>query len=425
MKLSLTAALKSKTAPAGRYSDGRNLYLNISKTGAKSWAFCWLPVRGHAADKGYQREIGLGSATGAGSTDYLTLEQARLAADRIRVQIADGIDPIAARKQAKLGLSSVDTFEALLQDVIDIEKALWKAEADGSYANEGEWKRSLAKYAASLSSLPIYRVGKDQVLDVLRPIWTTIPVTADRIRYRIKAVIDLAIERGKYAGRNPAEKAAVESAPGFGKQAKAKVEDAHTQLHYDEIPALMAKLAACKGSAAKGLAFTILTAVRTDEAREARWSEIDFDKAEWTIPAARMKAGVAHIVPLSTAALAVLASLPRIVGNDFIFAGKKDGTCVNATAFSDKLCDPAKKGGLGYFGKATVHGMRKSFRNWIGDKLTGYTEQEFEFCLAHKLDAVEGAYRTMTAVEKRRAIMQSWANYCEGKTGENIVRIAA
>lgn len=434
MKISLASALKtSKPAVAAktglpcavRYPDGRNLYLLVSKTGAKSWVYQWLPKRGHAAfiGEGRYREIGLGSYTGAGSTLCLGLEEARLAADRVRLQIADGIDPIAAKQQPKLTV--VPTFAELLADVIDIEKALWKPEADGTYANETEWRRSLAKYASSISTMAIDRVGEAEVLAVLRPIWKSIPVTADRIRYRIKAVISLAKKRGKYAGENPAEKEHVESAPGFGKQLRKNAEDAHTELHYDAIPALMAKLAACKGSAAKGLAFTVLTAVRTDEAREARWSEIDLDKGEWTIPAERMKAGVKHIVPLSTSAITLLASLPRFAGNDFIFAGKKDGSCVGATAFSDKLCDAPKKGGLGYFGEATVHGMRKSFRNWVGDKLTGYTDQVFEFCLAHKLEGVEGSYRTMTAVEKRREIMQSWADYCDGKTGQNVVRIAA
>lgn len=406
------SALKGKNPAPGRYADARNLYLNVSPTGAKSWVFLWQA-------NGRQRELGLGSFTGAGSTTSLSLTQARLAADAVRVQIAAGIDPIAFKQQARL--ASV-TFGELLDEKLATLSKDWKAKGE-SIEQETEWRRSLNLHAAKLIKQQAGRITREDVLAVLKPIWVAKGPTAERVRYRIEKVLDLAIAKGAHPGPNPATFAGF-LAEHLGKKASKAKADSHAALPYDEMPGFMAKLLPLKGTASKGLAFTILTATRTDEARLARWPEIDLDKGLWVIPADRMKAGVEHIVPLSTAAIELLRSIPRLVGNDHVFTGKIEGSAVGPTAFSDKLTDPAKKGGLGLKGKATVHGMRSTFSDWVGD-CTTFAKEDREFCLAHGLDAVEGAYRRATAVEKRRAIMQAWANYCEGKAGDNLVRIAA
>lgn len=412
----LSHALKTASPKPGRYAAGRNLYLNVTATGAKSWVFLWML-------NGKQRELGLGSYTGAGSAISLTLPQARLAADRTRIQLADGIDPIAAKVQAK---AATVTFAELMVDTIrnlkGNDKDGWKV-VNGVCEQEAEWTRSLTTHAASLMAKPAGRIGDAEVVAVLKPIWNTIPVTAERVRFRIEKIMAVAISRKVYSGENPARYSGhIENL--VGKRSSKKAQDNHAALPYGDIPAFMAKVLPLKGTASKGLAFTILTATRTDEARLARWTEIDLDKGLWTIPAERMKAGVEHIVPLSTAALALLASLPRLVGNDFVFTGQKEGTSVGPTAFSDKLTDPVKKGGLGLKGVATVHGMRSSFSDWVGDQTT-FAKEDREFCLAHGLDAVEGAYRRATAVEKRRAIMQAWANYCEGRSSVVALQVAA
>lgn len=425
MKLSIEAraillakALKSDKPAAGRYADGRNLYLSVSQTGAKSWVFLYSAA-------GRAREIGLGSATGAGSTTSLTLKQARLAADKVRCEIAAGIDPVAAKVQAKVqAQKGMITFADLLAETVAILKGTgaggWKT-VNGVCAQEIEWNASLTKHAGALLPKLVNRIDDDAVLSVLKPIWVTIPTTAERIRYRVEKVMEVALARGIATGKNPARyDGHIEHHVGKRPTSKDKV--GHVQMHFDAIPAFMAKLLPLKGNASRGLAFTVLTAVRTDEAREARWSEIDLDKALWVIPAERMKADVPHVVPLSTAALALLRLVPRLVGNDYVFTGQKDGSVVGPTAFSDKLTDAPAKGGMGLKGEATVHGFRKTFRNWAGETLRGYTTQDFEFCLAHRLDAVEGAYRTMTAVETRREIMQKWADYCAGVS--NVVKLA-
>lgn len=415
--MKLTAATVNATLKAGRHSDGRNLYLSVSPTGGKSWLFIWR------AENGKQRELGLGSFTGAGSTTALSLKEARLAADMARMQIAAGIDPIEAKVAAK---RTTVTFASLMADAITAFKGNakdgWKV-VNGVCEQEAEWTRSLTTHAASLMTKQAGRIGDAEVVAVLKPIWFTIPVTAERVRYRIEKIMAVAISRKVCSGENPARyEGHIENL--VGKRPTKKGQDNHAALHYDAAPALVAKLLASKGTAAKGLAFTILTATRTDEARLARWSEVDLDKGLWTIPAERMKAGVEHIVPLSTTAIDLLVSLGRTVGNDFVFTGQKEGSAVGATAFSDKLTDPVKKGGLGLKGQATVHGMRSTFSDWVGDE-TSFAKEDREFCLAHGLDAVEGAYRRASAVKKRRAIMQAWANYCEGKGNVVALQVAA
>ena len=415
----LDAALKGTTAlKAGRHSDGRNLYLNVSGTGAMSWIFLYTD------NTGKRREAGIGSFTGAGKSARVTLSQARLAADTIRVQLASpGFDLLADRKRARL---SGTTFLTVMTDTIAVEKKQggWKVR-DGVCASEIEWTDSLRLHARDLLSMPVAAIDTAAVLKVLKPIWSTIPQTAEKVRFRIEKILGRAKAEGMRDGDNPAAyKGHLDAHLGRKAKKQKGTGISHAALPHAEAGALLARLAAQKGNAAQALAFTMLTAVRTNETLDMVWSEVDLDKAEWTIPAERMKAGVKHIVPLSSAALELLARLPKVVGNDYVFAGSKAGKPLGATALEDKLCDAPAKGGMGYRGQATVHGMRSTFSDWVGDETT-FTKEDREHCLAHQLDAVEGAYRRSTAVEKRRQIMQAWADYLEGKAGQNVVHLAA
>lgn len=405
MKLNVKQ-IASITKP-GRHSDGRNLYLNVTATGAKSWLFMWKTGGGKRV------EMGLGSATGAGAAFSLTLTQARLKADAARAMLAAGINPLEAKIAAKV---STLTFCQLMEMKIATLKADWKVSADGTCLNEIEWRSSLTKHAAALLPMQAGKIGTAEVYAVLKPIWPTIRVTAERVRYRIEQVLELAAAKGQRNGMDNAAAYKGYLAEHLGKKRSA-AQAHHAALAYAKVPAFMQRLLTHKGHAAKALAFLTLTAVRTDEARLMKRSEVDFATGLWTIPAERMKAGVKHIVPLSTAALELLASMPELIGNDFMFPGAKAGAALGPTALSDKLEE------LGLKGEATVHGMRSAFRDWCGDKLRGYANGDFEACLAHGLDATEGAYRRESAVEKRGEIMQAWANYCAGR--DNVVRLAA
>jgi integrase len=179
-------------------------------------------------------------------------------------------------------------------------------------------------------------------------------------------------------------------------------------LPYSAISATFARIEAVEGMGALALQYTILTAARSGEALGARWEEIDFDAAVWTVPASRMKARKAHTVPLSGAALAVLDHMRSISLNEFVFFGQRDGAPISNMAMSMVL----RRLDL----DVTTHGFRSCFRDWAGDQ-TSHAREVAEAALAHRGgDSVELAYRRGDALEKRRHLMQDWADYCAPKS---------
>jgi integrase len=156
--------------------------------------------------------------------------------------------------------------------------------------------------------------------------------------------------------------------------------------------------------AARSLEFLILTAARTGEVREAKWSEIDLQKAVWTVPANRMKNAREHRVPLTPAAMATLAPLHEARISDYVFPGQRSGKPLSQMAM-DMLMRRMKAGDY------TVHGFRSAFRDWAGEE-TQFPREVAEAALAHTVgDATERAYRRGDALEKRRALMQAWAAF--------------
>jgi integrase len=380
----------------GTYSLRNNLYLVVQKSGSKSWVFRYR-------QPGTTINLGLGSATGEGKFK-VTITQARQQADRFRVMLADGKDPRSETRRAKAG----ETFRELLDALLKSLSKGWKGSDQ-----ERQWRKSLDKHAAELLPMRVATISLQDVLRVLRPKWGT--ETMARVQDRIEKVLQTAVAMG-LVKENVARwdgHLSTMLAPKPGKKAK----DSHAALAYDALPAFIARVASHQGMAAKALTFTILTAARTDEAREMKWSEVDLDKALWTVPAERMKAGVEHIVPLSAQAVELLRSIARQPGNDFVFHGKKPGQSLGATALSDKLEE------LGFKGQVTVHGFRSTFADWAGD-MTTCDKETREHCLAHQLDAVTGAYRRGTAITKRRTLMQGYADYAYGVSNVATLRAA-
>ena len=174
----------------------------------------------------------------------------------------------------------------------------------------------------------------------------------------------------------------------------------------------MAELRKQAGIAARCLEFAILTATRSGEARGARWSEIDLEARTWTIPAARVKAGKAHMVPLSDRALELLAAMPR--SGDFVFenghAGKPIGVMGMSVVLQRVGCD------------GTAHGFRSTFRDWAAEQ-TNHQNHVVEMALAHTIgDKVEAAYRRGELLAKRRELMEDWARYCASADSANMVQ---
>ena len=391
MAIKLTAR-KVETAKPGKYSDGGNLYLIVSQTGARKWVlrFTW---------RGRAKEMGLGSAAS------VLLADAREKAANARRKIAQGLNPIDERKRD----DGIPTFGEMADDVRQTLSAGFRNEK-----HKAQWKSTLENYAAPLRAKAVDTIVTDDVLAVLKPIWSTKAETASRVRGRIEKVLDAAKAKGFRGGENPARwRGHLDHLlPKPSKLARGH----HPAMPYEEVAGFIAELRKREASAALALELCILTAARSGEVLGMRWPEIDFDKKIWTVPAERMKAGREHRVPLSPRAVAILRKLEKVKFGEFVFAGQARNKPLSNMAMEMVLRRMKIE-------DATVHGFRSSFRDWAGN-VSNFPREVTETALAHVIgDKAEQAYRRSDALEKRRKLMEAWAGYCEPKTTANVVQI--
>jgi integrase len=273
---------------------------------------------------------------------------------------------------------------------------------------------TLETYATPVWSMPIDEVDTAAVLSVLQPIWQAKPETASRLRGRIEAVLDFAKAHGQREGENPARwRGHLDKL--LPKRQKL-TRGHHAAMPYRDVPAFLVSLRQREAIAAMALEFLILTAARSGEVLGARWPEIDFEAKVWTVPAARMKGGREHRVPLSGRALAILERLAEVRTNDWVFPGQRAGAGHSGMALEMILRRMKVEG-------ATVHGFRSAFRDWCGEE-TSFPREVAEAALAHVAgDATERAYRRGDALEKRRKLMGAWAQYLQSGAGSNVVRL--
>ncbi|WP_374515593.1 tyrosine-type recombinase/integrase [Niveibacterium sp.] len=365
------------------------LHLQVLPSGARSWVL-------RVVVGGKRRDMGLG-----GFPD-VPLAAAREKARAARESIANGIDPIAERQAKQSALmaqrASVLTFSECAAQYIAAHESGWK-----NAKHAGQWRTTLDTYAAPIiGSLGVRDVALPHVLQVLEPIWKAKPETATRLRGRIESVLDWATVRGYREGQNPARwKGHLDKLlPARSKVATVKH---HEALPYAELGDFMAALRAQQGIGPRALEFAIMTAARSGEVRGAQWSEFDLKAGVWTIPADRMKAGKEHRVPLSSAAVAILDSLPRFAGSLVVFPNTK----------GEVLSDMTLTAVLRRMGRpVTAHGFRSTFRDWAGET-TAYAREVIEHALAHQLkDKAEAAYQRGDLFEKRRRLMDDWARFC-------------
>jgi integrase len=289
--------------------------------------------------------------------------------------------------------------------------------AGNGFRNEkhkAQWKSTLATYAAPLKDKPVDTIGTDDVLAVLKPIWTTKPETASRVRGRIEKVLDAAKAKGFRQGENPARwRGHLDHLlPRQSKLARRH----HAAMPYERVAAFIGELRQRESVAAPALEFCILTAARTGEVLGARWSEIDLDKRVWTLPPDRMKAGREHRVPLSDRAMSILRKLQEAKSGDFVFPGQVRNKPLSNVAM-DMVIRRLKPENV------TVHGFRSSFRDWAGN-VSSFPREIVETALAHVIgDKAEQAYRRSDALDKRRKLMEAWAAYCEPKAPNNVVLV--
>jgi integrase len=370
---------KIPTLPVGMHSDGDGLYIRVRDGGSRQFFFIFR--------RGAKRtEIGLGGH-GQG-TAPVSLDLAREKAQAIRNRLAAGED-LQARK----------TFADVMADTIRVKTATAKSDK-----HKAQWRMTLDAYAKPLHQKPIASITRDDVVETLKPIWDSIPETADRTRMRIAAVIDHAKARGLFVGDNPADwrGGLKELLPARQKLSRGH----HAAAAYKDMPAVMAKLRASSAVSARAVEFSAFTAARSGEVRGATWDEIDFAEAMWVVPKERMKAGREHRVPLPDRAIEILKTQKELATNNLVFGGGRDGVSISDTAMTKSLRAASTDKAI------TLHGLRSSFRDWAGDE-SHHPREVIEMALAHTIkDRAEAAYRRKDAIEKRRLLMTEWANFC-------------
>lgn len=372
----LTAAFVRSVTEPGKYGDQHGLILRVQPSGSKQWIW-----RGTV--QGKRRDLGLGGYP------YVGLAEARGKAFEFRRVARLGEDPVALRS------GGVPTFERAVEIVIALHAGKWKPGGK----SEAQWRSSLATYVLpAVGSKRVDQVTSADVMACLAPIWNTKPETARRVRQRISKIMKWAIAEG-YRGDNPGAAAVLAALPRQNSRKR----------HHRALPhrAVGDAVAAVRASNARptlrwAFEFLVLTAARSGEVRGARWSEMDLDAATWTVPAARMKAGREHRVPLSGRALGVLSEADEHSGRSgWVFPAEAGGE-IPSWALT-KLPISLDLGG-------TLHGMRSSFRDWCGE--TGVPREVAEACLAHRIgNAAEQAYARSDLLERRRELMEAWAHY--------------
>jgi integrase len=393
------------TKKVGRYPCKDNLYLNITESGTVNWCIVY-------DIDGKRKNMGMGGYHPTTNN----LAQARTKCDVYRLKIKQGIDP-KVEEQQELDLKrkteahnkqlQENTFQKIAYDAYEQKRPTWN-----NPKHAKQWIQTLETYAFPLiGNMPIAQIDTNDIRAVLDPIWNKKPETADRVRGRIEAVIARAKVLGLRSDQNPAtwrgHLKEIYPSPSKVKNAKAPSEERHhPALPYDKISDFMEALSKSSGIGARALELCILCATRTTETLKAKWDEIDFDEG-----------------------ISLLRKAQEIQISDYIFPNLSTGNHLSQAGMSSVLnrlnkthCWIDKQGR-----KITVHGFRSTFRDYIADK-TNFDGAMAEHALAHKIpDQQVAAYQRTTMVDKRRAMMQTYADYAlnTGAVRGNVTQISA
>lgn len=390
----LTAMRVAKEVDPGYYADGGGLYLQISPSGARSWIFMYKL-------SGRRREMGLGPLS------QVSLAAARKEAVGYRELLRQKIDPIEARKgavrQILIDAAPAVTFREAAKQYIADRESTWN---NAKHAKQ--WTSTMETYAYPvIGDVLVGDITTEMIVRIIQPIWLKKGETARRVRGRIKAILDAEAVLGHCSGDNPARYAdhLDRVLPRVKKRQQVQH---HPALPWEDMPTFMKELAARPKRAARALHLLILTAARTNEIQFARVEEFDLTAKVWTVPAERMKMKVEHRVPLSDEAVKVVQDAKTRAKDGWLFPGYKPGRPLSNMAMLLLLRRMDR-------GDITVHGFRSTFRDWVAD-CTEYVGELAEMALAHAVKSdTERAYRRGKMVERRRQMMEDWAQYCAGK----------
>ena len=314
----------------GRHSDGGGLYLAVTKTGGKSWCYMWVR-------NGRRREMGLGGYPG------VQLSIARERAQSARELVANDKDPILEKRK-----NVVITFGEAADHLVETLKHDWSSEK-----HRQQWKRTVTHYCEPIRGIAVQQIETDDVLRVLKPIWTTKEETARRLRSRIERILDYASAHDWRVGENPARWNG-HLRDILPKRDKSKIKN-FSAMPYEKTSDFVIKLRTINSLPALALEFVILTASRTGETLGATWDEINFESKAWTVPASRMKAKQQHVVPLSSRAMEILKTAQLYKNSEFVFPGARPNKPLSNMAMSMLLRRIETE-------RYTVHGFRSTFR---------------------------------------------------------------
>lgn len=384
----LNAAQVRRVKEPGKYYDTNGLFLVVKPTGSRSW-MQRLTVHGR------RRDMGLGPFP------LVSLAEAREVAARNRKLAMAGGDPIALRNER-----AVPTFHEAAETVIELHAANWR-----NPKSAAGWRSTLERYAyPRIGTMRVDQVQPADVMRVLLPEWNARRETMRKVRQRIGAVMKWAVAQG-FRNDNPAGDAIGAALP------KTKRTTSHQKAlphsHVSEAVAKVRDSGALK-TTILAFEFLVLTACRSREVREATWSEVDFDAQTWTVPGDRTKTGKEHVVPLSDRASDVLKEAAELRQNDLVFPSMTGRPPTDSTI--SKL---VRENGI----EAVPHGFRSTFRDWCGER-TSAPRELAEAALGHQVgNAVEQAYARSGLLDKRRVLMQQWADYIGGKHAAKVVEL--
>jgi integrase len=396
-----------QTAKTGRHSDGDGLQLVVGDNGRKKWVLRYQV-------RGVRRDRGLGSYPEVG------LKEARSKAGADRGLIAKGVDPIDEQRAARKASKPVPTFGDIAQLVI--------ADAQGKSTNAKvryQWERHLGPvYSGPLLTRPVHQITTVDVAAVLQPVWRTKPEVARKLYPAIRRVferarIPLRDEHGISMADNPARWADLK-AMGFDAPAQLS-KGRHPSLPYPLMAEFMADMRARDAIAARALEFLILTNVRTDAVLKAIWDQFTLDQAVWTVPLVNLKdrrhRTEGFRVPLAERAIEIVRQMRQGQVSRYVFPGQASGKPLSNMALltllkrmnagEKKWLDPASSRPI------TAHGFRATFRTWAEEVAT-VPHAVIEQAMGHQVGTqVERAYRRTDVLDKRRALLEAWAQWCE------------
>ena len=356
-----------------------------------------------------QEKMGIGSLADVG------LAAARKKARKIREQARDGINPKLHREQVSASARSAPLFKDFATMICDQVVAGLKGDK-----SKAKWRRCIDVYAVPLHKLAIDQIGVDDIVNTLRPIWLTKPIAARETRAHLQHIFGAA-KAMKHVDRNAINPASWDDNLKhlLPKQPKAgSLRGKHKSLPYDKIPAFMVDLRALTAQSARMLEVCILTCVRTIEAVQMQWSQIDWEKGRWVIPGKVMKNGLEADIPLPDTVIAILRDIQKAEWDEtHVFPGLKAGTtCSNNTMLKLLKVDMKRN--------ATVHGFRSTFRTW-GQNETSIEREVLEYCLHHiEGGEAELAYARGDIWEKRKAALTDWEKFCNTKTAPKLKLVA-